>query len=107
MGGKNAVIVMDDADLGFAVEGILWSAFGTAGQRCTACSRVIVHQDVKEELEAKLLQAMEQLTIGDGMDETVKIGPVINKKALKKSITMFKLEKKKALHFLLVVKYLD
>ena len=48
MGGKNAVIVMDDADLNLAVEGILWSAFGTAGQRCTACSRVIVHKDVKE-----------------------------------------------------------
>ncbi|MFC6041062.1 aldehyde dehydrogenase family protein [Paenisporosarcina macmurdoensis] len=84
MGGKNAVIVMDDADLGLAVEGILWSAFGTAGQRCTACSRVIVHKDVKEELETLLLTAMEQLTIGDGMDETVKIGPVINKKALDK-----------------------
>ena len=48
MGGKNAVIVMDDADLPLAVEGILWSAFGTAGQRCTACSRVIVHKDVKK-----------------------------------------------------------
>ncbi|WP_075618489.1 aldehyde dehydrogenase family protein [Paenisporosarcina indica] len=84
MGGKNAVIVMDDADLGLAVEGILWSAFGTAGQRCTACSRVIVHKDVKEELESRLLTSMEQLTIGDGMDETVKIGPVINKKALEK-----------------------
>ena len=48
MGGKNAVIVMDDADIDLAVEGILWSAFGTAGQRCTACSRVIVHKDVKE-----------------------------------------------------------
>ena len=48
MGGKNAVIVMDDADLSLAVEGIIWSAFGTAGQRCTACSRVIVHKDVKK-----------------------------------------------------------
>jgi len=84
MGGKNAVIVMDDADIGLAVEGILWSAFGTAGQRCTACSRVIVHKDVKEELETRLLEAMEHLTIGDGMDESVKIGPVINKQALEK-----------------------
>src|SRR5690625_4161149 len=48
MGGKNAVIVMDDADLDLAVEGIIWSAFGTSGQRCTACSRVIVHEDVKD-----------------------------------------------------------
>ncbi|SIT70514.1 aldehyde dehydrogenase family protein [Edaphobacillus lindanitolerans] len=84
MGGKNAVIVMDDADLSLAVEGILWSAFGTAGQRCTACSRVIVHKDVKPELEQRLLEAMKDLTIGDGLDESVKVGPVINKKALEK-----------------------
>ncbi|MET3575093.1 aldehyde dehydrogenase family protein [Bhargavaea ullalensis] len=84
MGGKNAVIVMDDADLNLAVEGILWSAFGTAGQRCTACSRVIVHKDVKSELEQRLLEAMKGLTIGDGLDESVKVGPVVNKKALEK-----------------------
>lgn len=84
MGGKNAVIVMDDADLDLAVEGILWSAFGTTGQRCTACSRVIVHQDVKKELVHKLLQQMKHLTIGNGLDETVKIGPVINEQALDK-----------------------
>ncbi|MEB2282300.1 aldehyde dehydrogenase family protein [Lysinibacillus xylanilyticus] len=84
MGGKNAVIVMDDADLQLATEGILWSAFGTAGQRCTACSRVIVHKDVREELEKRLLDEMQKLTIGDGLDEGVKIGPVINKAALEK-----------------------
>ncbi|CAM3063350.1 aldehyde dehydrogenase family protein [Filibacter tadaridae] len=84
MGGKNAIIVMDDANVDLAVEGILWSAFGTSGQRCTACSRVIVHKDVKEELEQKLLTAMEPLTIGNGLDESIKIGPVINKKALEK-----------------------
>lgn len=84
MGGKNAVIVMDDADLQLATEGILWSAFGTAGQRCTACSRVIVHKDVREELEKRLLDEMQKLTIGDGLDESVKIGPVINKAALEK-----------------------
>ena len=84
MGGKNAVIVMDDADLSLAVEGIIWSAFGTAGQRCTACSRVIVHKDIKSKLEEMLLEQMEKLTIGNGLDETVKIGPVINKAALEK-----------------------
>ncbi|MFB7159658.1 aldehyde dehydrogenase family protein [Lysinibacillus sp. NPDC056232] len=84
MGGKNAVIVMDDADLQLATEGILWSAFGTAGQRCTACSRVIVHKDVREDLEKRLLDEMQKLTIGDGLDEDVKIGPVINKAALEK-----------------------
>ncbi|MCG7334989.1 aldehyde dehydrogenase family protein [Sporosarcina sp. ACRSM] len=84
MGGKNAVIVMEDADIDLAVEGILWSAFGTAGQRCTACSRVIVHKDVKKELEQKLVEAMEGLTIGDGLDESVKVGPIINQQALEK-----------------------
>ncbi|VDG98301.1 Aldehyde dehydrogenase, thermostable [Lysinibacillus sphaericus] len=84
MGGKNAIIVMDDADIDLAVEGILWSAFGTAGQRCTACSRVIAHTDIKQELEQKLLEAMKGLTIGDGADESNKIGPVINAKSLEK-----------------------
>ncbi|SOC10970.1 aldehyde dehydrogenase (NAD+) [Ureibacillus xyleni] len=84
MGGKNAVIVMDDANLQLAVEGIIWSAFGTAGQRCTACSRVIVHKDVKNDLEEMLVSALSSLTIGDGLDPTVKVGPVINKAALEK-----------------------
>ncbi|MED0659650.1 aldehyde dehydrogenase family protein [Bacillus smithii] len=84
MGGKNAVIVMEDADLSLAVEGIIWSAFGTSGQRCTACSRVIVHENVKAEVEKRLLQEMKKLTIGNGLNEDVKIGPVINKGALKK-----------------------
>uniref|UniRef100_UPI0020C07738 aldehyde dehydrogenase family protein n=1 Tax=Lysinibacillus sp. D4A3_S15 TaxID=2941227 RepID=UPI0020C07738 len=68
MGGKNAVIVMDDADLQLATECILCSAFGTAGQRCTACSRVIVHKDVKEQLDNRLLDEMQKLTIKDGLD---------------------------------------
>lgn len=84
MGGKNAVIVMDDADVDLAVEGILWSAFGTSGQRCTACSRVIVHEAVKETLEERLLAAMEKLTIGNGLDESIKVGPIINKAGMDK-----------------------
>ncbi|WP_019376902.1 aldehyde dehydrogenase family protein [Virgibacillus halodenitrificans] len=84
MGGKNAVIVMDDADIDLAVEGILWSAFGTSGQRCTACSRVIVHEKVKETLEERLLASMEKLTIGNGLDESNKVGPIINKAGLHK-----------------------
>jgi len=84
MGGKNAVIVMDDADLNLAVEGIIWSAFGTSGQRCTACSRVIVHEDVKEELEKRLLTEMKKLTIGNGLDKSIKVGPIINKSGMEK-----------------------
>lgn len=84
MGGKNAVIVMDDADLDLAVEGILWSAFGTSGQRCTACSRVIVHEDVKEELEKRLQTEMEKLSIGNGLHDGVKVGPIINDAGMEK-----------------------
>jgi aldehyde dehydrogenase (NAD+) len=84
MGGKNAVIVMEDADLSLAVKGILWSAFGTSGQRCTACSRVIVHKNIKAELEKRLLAEMEKLTMGNGLKEDVKIGPIINESSLRK-----------------------
>src|SRR5699024_8919179 len=84
MGGKNAVIVMDDADLDLAAEGVIWSAFGTSGQRCTACSRVIVHENVKEELESKVLQKMKGLKIGDGLNEDVKVGPIINQAGMDK-----------------------
>ncbi|MEK0316644.1 aldehyde dehydrogenase family protein [Cohnella sp. 56] len=79
MGGKNAVIVMDDADLELAVDGILWSAFGTSGQRCTACSRVIAHEAVKDALESRLLERMSHLKLGNGLDASVQVGPVINR----------------------------
>lgn len=82
MGGKNAIIVMDDADLELAVEAIIWSAFGTTGQRCTACSRVIVHSKVKEALEDRLVEKAQAMTIGNGIDVATEIGPVINRTAL-------------------------
>lgn len=84
MGGKNAVIVMNDANLELAADGIVWSAFGTSGQRCTACSRVIVHEDVKEKLEKLILQKMEELEIGDGLNEAIKVGPIINQDGMDK-----------------------
>ena len=84
MGGKNAVTILADADLDLAVDSILWGAFGTTGQRCTATSRIIVHQDVKVELEKKLVDRIGELSLGDGADESVKVGPVINQQALDK-----------------------
>src|SRR5438132_4792354 len=84
MGGKNAVIVLDDADLSLAVEGILWSAYGTTGQRCTACSRVIVHSAVRKQLLDMLVPRIEQLRLGNGLDESVDVGPVINAAQLEK-----------------------
>ncbi|HLX57684.1 MAG TPA: aldehyde dehydrogenase family protein, partial [Ktedonobacteraceae bacterium] len=84
MGGKNAVIVLDDADLDLAVEGILWSAYGTTGQRCTACSRVIVQQAVRGRLIEKLVPRIEQLHLGNGLDENMDVGPIINASQLAK-----------------------
>src|SRR5579875_3719270 len=84
MGGKNAVIVLDDADLDLAVEGILWSAYGTSGQRCTACSRVIVHKAVRRQLLDRLVPRIEQLRLGNGLDESVDMGPIINASQLEK-----------------------
>lgn len=78
MGGKNAVIVLDDADLDLAVEGILWSAYGTTGQRCTACSRVIVQSAARQPLLDRLIPRIERLRLGNGLDEQVDVGPVIN-----------------------------
>ena len=82
MGGKNGIVVMDDADIDLAVEGVAFGAFGTTGQRCTACSRVFVHESVEEEFVEKLKEKAESLYIGDGVDETVQMGPLINEKAL-------------------------
>ena len=84
LGGKNAVLVMDDADLDLAVDGILWSAFGTTGQRCTACSRVIVSERVADTLVDKLAARASALTIGSGLDTSVQMGPLINARALAK-----------------------
>jgi acyl-CoA reductase-like NAD-dependent aldehyde dehydrogenase len=84
LGGKNAIIVMDDADLDLAVDGIVWSAFGTAGQRCTAASRVIVHEGVYAQLQSKLVERAERMKIGDPWEDDTEIGPVINEAAVDK-----------------------
>ncbi len=84
LGGKNAIIVLDDADLELAADGIVWSAFGTSGQRCTAASRVIVQAGVYDELQSRLVAAAEKLRLGPGWEDDTDVGPVINKKALDK-----------------------
>ncbi len=84
LGGKNAIIVLDDADLELAADGIVWSAFGTSGQRCTAASRVIVQEGVYDELQSRLVAAAEKLRLGPGWEDDTDVGPVINKKALDK-----------------------
>ena len=84
MGGKNAIIVMDDADLDNAVEGSLWGAFGTSGQRCTASSRLIVHKKIYKKFCEKLIEKVKQLRVGNGLDKKTEVGPVINEKAMDK-----------------------
>jgi alpha-ketoglutaric semialdehyde dehydrogenase len=78
MGGKNAQIVMPDADLDLALEGVLWGAFGTTGQRCTATSRLIVHDEVHDEFLERLIAAAEGLKLGYGADAGVQVGPLIH-----------------------------
>jgi alpha-ketoglutaric semialdehyde dehydrogenase len=84
LGGKNAIVVMDDADLDLAVDGILWSAFGTTGQRCTACSRLVVHQAVADELVDRVAQRAQQMRLGSGLEPETDVGPLINETAVER-----------------------
>ena len=84
MGGKNAIIVMDDANLALAAEAITWSAFGTTGQRCTATSRLIVHKAVKPQLVEALVEKAKAIRLGDGLLPETNMGPLVNQKALDK-----------------------
>jgi len=78
MGGKNAAIVLPDADLSFATDALIWSAFGTSGQRCTACSRIIVHEAVRSELTQRLAARTRALRLGDGLLPETDVGPVVS-----------------------------
>ncbi|WP_413200620.1 aldehyde dehydrogenase family protein [Nostoc piscinale] len=84
MGGKNAQVVMEDADLGLALDGAVWGAFGTTGQRCTATSRLILHRDIKEEFTAMLYERTSKLRLGAGYDQDTEIGPIINQRQLQR-----------------------
>lgn len=84
MGGKNPMIVLADADLDLVLEGLLWGAFGTTGQRCTATSRLIVHEDVHDDVVSMLIEAASKIKIGYGNEEETEMGPVIRAAALEK-----------------------
>lgn len=84
MGGKNVIMIMDDADLDLALEGVLWGAFGTTGQRCTATSRVVVHRKIAKKFTSTLVDRAKKLRLGPGLDEKTDVGPVINQDALEK-----------------------
>jgi aldehyde dehydrogenase (NAD+) len=84
MGGKNAVIVLDDADISLAANAVAWGAFGTTGQRCTATSRVIVHERVHDELVKLVTQRAQALKLGDGLLDGVEMGPLVNARQLER-----------------------
>jgi aldehyde dehydrogenase (NAD+) len=84
LGGKNAIVVLDDGDLDLAVDGAVWAAFGTTGQRCTAASRMIVHRRVLDDFTDLLRQRAESLRVGNGLDEGVDVGPIVNDRQLRR-----------------------
>jgi alpha-ketoglutaric semialdehyde dehydrogenase len=83
MGGKNIIVVMDDAHLDLAVDGAVWGGFGTTGQRCTAASRVAVHKSVYHEFVKRFVERVKALKVGDGLDTDTDMGPCINEQQLK------------------------
>ncbi|PQJ33454.1 aldehyde dehydrogenase [Salinibacter sp. 10B] len=84
MGGKNPMIVMEDADLDLALDGAIWGAFGTTGQRCTATSRLICHEDIHDQFVEMVETEAKTLVLGDGNDDATDVGPLINRDALDK-----------------------
>lgn len=85
MGGKNAMLVMDDADLDLALDGVLWGAFGTTGQRCTATSRLVLHTGIHDRFLGILVDRVKKLKLGDGRKAGTDVGPMINEAAIRKT----------------------
>lgn len=96
LGGKNPQIVMEDADIDLAIEGALWGAFGTAGQRCTATSRLIVHEKVYNHVMKRLVEAAKKLKLGDPTDPKIDVGPVSSEDQLKTVLEYIEVGKKEA-----------
>ncbi|MGH7528893.1 MAG: aldehyde dehydrogenase family protein [Gemmatimonadales bacterium] len=94
MGGKNAMIVMDDADLDLALDGVLWGAFGTTGQRCTATSRLILHEKIHDTFVRMLCDRAQALRLGAGLDEQTEVGPLIHEEARQKVAEYVEIGKK-------------
>jgi alpha-ketoglutaric semialdehyde dehydrogenase len=87
LGGKNPMIVLDDANLDLAIEGGLWGGFGTTGQRCTATSRIIVQKGIYGDFVERYVERAKALKVGNGLDETVEMGPAINENQLKTDLS--------------------
>jgi alpha-ketoglutaric semialdehyde dehydrogenase len=98
MGGKNILIVLDDANLDLAVEGAVWGGFGTTGQRCTAASRVAVHKSVYKEFLGKFVARVKSLKVGDGLDPATQMGPCINETQLQTVMKYVEIGKNEGAH---------
>ncbi len=94
LGGKNPMIVLDDANLDLALEGALWGAFGTTGQRCTATSRIIVQKGIYKQFVDELVRRAKKLKVGNGLDESVDMGPAVNAGQLKTDLNYIEIGKK-------------
>jgi len=84
MGGKNAMLVFNDADLDLALDGVLWGAFGTTGQRCTATSRLVLQDGIHDELLSRLIDRARELKLGDGRKDGTDVGPLISQPSVEK-----------------------
>ena len=94
MGGKNPVVIMDDADLDLAVEGTVQGAFGSTGQRCTATSRLILHKAIADKFVIKLIDRIKKIKVGDGMEDGVNMGPVVDKSQFETDLRFIEIAKK-------------
>ncbi len=100
-GGKNVIVVMDDADLDLAVEGAIWGGFGTTGQRCTAASRVVVHAPVYSQFLKKFKAESKKIKIGNGLQKSTQMGPVVNASQFKKVLRYIEIGKKEGARLIL------
>jgi len=94
MGGKNIILVLEDANLDLAIDGAIWGGFGTSGQRCTAASRIGVHKSVYKEFVTGLVERAQRLKVGNGLDPSVDMGPVINEQQLQTVMNYVEIGKK-------------
>jgi acyl-CoA reductase-like NAD-dependent aldehyde dehydrogenase len=101
MGGKNAIIVMEDADLDLAVEGAIWGGFGTTGQRCTAASRIVVHKKIYQKFIETFKNRTSGLKLGDGLQKETDVGPVINESQFNKILNYIEIGKREGAKLIL------
>jgi aldehyde dehydrogenase (NAD+) len=107
MGGKNIILVMEDANLDLAIDGAIWGGFGTTGQRCTAASRVGIHKSVYKEFTSRFVERAQKLKVGNGLNPSVEMGPCINEQQLDTVISYVEIGKKEGAKLLTGGRRLD